>query len=910
MDSTGVPHILEHNVLCGSQKFPCRDPFFKMLNRSLSTFMNAMTGSDYTIYPFSTQNATDFTNLMSVYLDAVFKPNLKELDFLQEGWRLEHEDPTDKNSPIVFKGVVFNEMKGVFADSQRLFMQKLQNGILPSHTYGYISGGDPYQIPNLTWENLKKFHGDHYHPSNCRIFTYGNIPLQNHLDYINREYLSKYEKIQLDTTVPSETRWSNERKAHIGCSVDPMISLENQTTMAVSYLLADINDNYENFVLGILGALLTSGPSAPFYKSLIESGLGTSFSPVAGFDDSTRSTTFTIGLQGMNNAKTKEVYAAIEATFDDVIREGFSRERIESVLHNIELGIKHQTSSFGLHLIMNLTPLWNHDGDVVGALHINEKLDKFRKDVQENPKFLQDKVKDYFKNNKHKFTLTMAPEENYEQKLMETEENLLQEKLEKLSEKDKGTIWNLGQKLKLKQELKEDISCLPTLSVSDISRIAPSTLLTHLKIGEIPLQLCIQPTNGVTYFNAILNTKDLPRELISLVPLFCSILPNMGAGEMDFRTFTQRSELVSGGLCSSFHLIDHPSDHSSYEEGIYISSYCLEKNFVSMLDLWSKLMNELRLDDISRFTTLVKMIATEKANTLVYNGHAYAMTFASSSTNYVSQMKEQLEGITYLQYLKELSDNCNLEEILVKMKLIAEHLLNKNRMRIAINSSHHCDEDIHHIEKFLKGIGGIPMKDDVLTSIPSTYSPCAQQTHHVFPFPVNFSAKAFTCIPYAHPDSGSLRVLARLMFHFLHREIREKGGAYGGGAAAHPGGPFCFFSYRDPHSTRTLKTFDDAIDWVLSKQFTQQDIDEAKLGVFQKVDAPIAPGSKGLRQFLSHVSDDMFDTHRRSILDTQKEDLVSVCKKYLKDNKFLGTCLIGPHNEDIQKNSSWNIVSH
>ncbi|RXG58423.1 Presequence protease, mitochondrial [Armadillidium vulgare] len=911
-DSTGVAHILEHNVLCGSEKYPCRDPFFKMLNRSLSTFMNAMTGNDYTVYPFSTQNKVDFRNLMSVYLDAVFRPNLREIDFMQEGWRLEHKDVLDENSPIIFKGVVFNEMKGVFADSQQLFMQKLQNGVLPSHTYGVVSGGDPLHIPQLTWKDLKAFHADHYHPSNSRIYSYGDLSLKDHLDFIDSEYLSKFEKINPNTSVPEEPKWKEPRSSYISCSADPMAPEDRQTSLAVSYVLTSITDDFENFVLAILDQLLVRGPNAPFYKSLIETYLGTSFSPVSGFDNQTRTTTFTVGLQGMHKYDVNKVLSIIDTTFDSVMENGFASDRIESILHNIELSMKHQTSNFGLGLVLNLTPFWNHDGNLLKALEINSKIEKLRNILKENPQFLQEKVYQYFKTNTHKYSLVMSPERHYEQKLIQAEESLLEMKVRNLSEEDTKSVWEMGQLLKTKQETKEDLSCLPTLCVSDIPKTIPNTDIGNGIInGNIPLQLCIQPTNGVSYFNAVLSTKNLPAELAKFVPLLCNILTSMGAGNLDFRDLSQKIELVSGGFCSSMHIINHPEDSSLYEEGIHINSYCLQKNFVAMLDLWLNIMNELKLDDVSRFTTLINMIATEKSNSLIHNGHKYAISAASSSISYVCRKKEEVGGLAYLQNLKELCNSPFLSEILEKLKEVSHHLLNKNNIRVAINTSKEtADADVCNVEKFIQNIQGEPSNVSSMSVVPSTFTPRTERTHHIFNLPVNYSAKAFSNIPYAHPDSGPLRILARLMFQFLHREIREKGGAYGGGAYAHPGNPFSFYSYRDPNSTLTLKTFDDAVDWVLTGEFTQQDINEAKLGVFQNVDAPVSPGERGMRQFLNHISDDMFSQQRLAILNATSDNLISVCRKYLKEASLQGTCLIGPQNSHIDKDPEWNKKIH
>ena len=370
-DSTGVPHILEHLSLCGSERYPVRDPFFKMYTRSLSTFMNAFTASDWTMYPFSTQNAQDYENLMSVYLDAAFFPKLRKLDFNQEGWRLEHEDPTDKNSPIVFKGVVFNEMKGAFSNPQQLFSEINQNLLLPSHTYGIVSGGDPVHIPDLTWEELKAFHTKHYHPSNSRFYTYGNFPLDQHLELINRLVLEKFEKITVDTSVTLEPRWSSPREAHITCPPDPMSpDPEKNTTIAISFLLNDITDINEACTLSILGNLLVDGEKSPFYQSLLESNIGSDYSPVIGYNGYTKESSFAVGLQRVDKKDIQKVKDIVDATFDSVIKNGFDHKRIEAILHKIELSQKHQSDKFGLNLGIGLLPAWTHDGDPIQLLQV------------------------------------------------------------------------------------------------------------------------------------------------------------------------------------------------------------------------------------------------------------------------------------------------------------------------------------------------------------------------------------------------------------------------------------------------------------------------------------------------------------------------------------------------------------
>ncbi|XP_042221430.1 presequence protease, mitochondrial-like isoform X2 [Homarus americanus] len=910
MDSTGVPHILEHTVLCGSERYPCRDPFFKMLNRSLSTFMNAMTGSDYTVYPFSTQHPVDFRNLLSVYMDAAFRPHLSELDFLQEGWRLEHRDPRDRSSPIVFKGVVFNEMKGVFADSQQLFLQKLQNGLLPSHTYGVVSGGDPLDIPRLTWQRLRDFHSYHYHPSNARFYTYGDQPLVNHLEFINDGYLRHYDKINPETDVPEEPCWSEPRRAHVECGADPMASGDGQTSIAVSYKLVDITNVFETFVLYVLGELLTSGPNAPFYKSLLEPQLGSGFSPSSGFDGHTRNTTFTVGLQGVKDSDVDAVGRIIDETFAKVSTEGFPPERVEAVIHNLELQVKHQTSFFGLGVVLGITPLWNLGGDPIDSLRINQKINRLKKCIEENPKFLQEKVTEYFLENKHKYTQTMSPREGYETKLQEEEELMLSQRLSGLTDDDRTDIWEKGETLACKQEEDDDLSCLPTLKVSDISRAVPPTLVTDIGLsGGVPVQICDQPTNGITYFSAVLDTHDVPDRLRSLVPVLCGVLTRMGAGHLDFRQLDQKLDLVCGGVGACTHLNAHPINAVQYEQGILLSSHCLNQNLMKMLDIWSLILNEVNLIDLQRFTTLVNMIATDQSNSLVYSGHKYAMTAASASTGHVAALTERWSGLTFLKQMKALAKSKDLAQTLERLRELSSLLLSKSKMRVSVNTTpDHRDTTLRNFQTFLNGLSGEPCGYSPLATLPGDFTPHPSKTHQVFPFPVNFASKSFPGVPYCHPDAGALRVLARLMFRFLHREIREKGGAYGGGSATTPGGAFSFYSYRDPHSTQTLETFDAAVEWVLSGEFDQRDVDEAKLGVFQAVDAPESPGAKGRRRFLSHITEEQFADHRRLILDAASQDLVRAARVYLRDAVVEGTCLIGPENENISNDLFWNTV--
>ncbi|XP_071346670.1 presequence protease, mitochondrial [Trachinotus anak] len=929
MDSTGVPHILEHTVLCGSEKYPCRDPFFKMLNRSLSTFMNAFTASDYTMYPFSTQNGKDFQNLLSVYLDAVFFPCLREQDFWQEGWRLENENPTDPSSPLVFKGVVFNEMKGAFSDNESLYAQHLQNKLYPDHTYSVVSGGEPLAIPDLTWEQLKQFHATHYHPSNARFFTYGDLPLEQHLKQIEEEALSKFERIDPNTEVPPQPHWSSPREDHVTCSPDALApDPSRQNTLCVSYLLGDITDTFEGFTLSLLSSLMISGPNSPFYKALIEPKMGTDFSSVVGYDGSTKEASFSIGLQGMAEEDTERVKEIISQTIDDIIASGFEEERIEALLHKIEIQMKHQSTNFGLSLASYIASSWNHDGNPVQLLQISNSVAKFRQTLTENPRFLQDKVKQYFKENTHRLTLSMSPDEAYLEKQAQAEEEKLQKKIQALSDSDKKEIYEKGLELLAAQSKTQDTSCLPALKVSDIEPTIPITPVQISTAGGVPVQYCEQPTNGLVYFRAMCSLNTLPEDLRLYVPLFCSVITRMGSGGLDYRQQAQQMELRTGGMSVSTQVIPDSTQLDMYEQGILLSSSCLDRNLPHMFQLWSDIFNSPHFDDEERLRVLVMSSAQELANGISYSGHTYAMTRACRHLTPAGDLQESFSGMEQVKFMKRIAEMPDLSQVIRTLPRIKKHLLNPDNMRCAVNATpQKLSDTATQLESFIRDIADNrkerkPVRPNI-TERPLdplddcgpcrkliselNFQPCQMKTFFKMPFPINFVSESIRTVPFSHEDNASLCILARMMTaKFLHGEIREKGGAYGGGAKMGGGGLFSFYSYRDPNSVQTLSAFRKGVDWAKSGQFTQQDIDEAKLSVFSAVDSPVAPANKGMSRFLSGVTDEMKQRHRERLFAVTHENLVDVAQRYLSiGQRTCGVAILGPDNETINKDPSW-----
>ncbi|KAK2718139.1 presequence protease, mitochondrial-like [Artemia franciscana] len=908
-DSTGVPHILEHTVLCGSQKYPVRDPFFKMLNRSLSTFMNAMTGPDFTMYPFSTQNDKDFRNLMSVYLDAVFNPKLEKLDFLQEGWRLEPENLEDPNSKWIIKGVVFNEMKGVYADPQSNLSQKIMNTLLPSHTYATVYGGDPLKIPSLTWEQLKNFHRQFYHPSNAKFISYGNIPFENHLKFLDEEYLSKYDKIDRAAVVPLEPKWTTSRRIEVESRNDPMApEKDKQTTVAVSFSLNDASDPLESTILQIISQLLIDGPNSPFYKSLLEPNIGIGYTPVTGYDAHSRNAMFTIGLQGVKTEDSEKVIEVIRTTFEDAAKNGFPTERIEAVLHKIELSIKHQRSNFGLGLAMGLTPPWNHEGDPLEFLKVNERLSCFRNQIKENPNFLQEKIRQYFIDNTHQLISVMSPVVDYEEKQLSSEQSLLKSKIDSLTKDDKEIMLQEALELNKKQKHIEDISVLPTLLIEDIKPMLEKTTLDHISIGDTNVQVCLQPTNGITYFRAILSAKNVPDHLRMYVPLFCSLATEMGVKGLDYRQFDQEVQLRTGGFGVGQHISEEVSSVMKYEDGIMIGSHCLDSNIEHMFKLWSKIFLDLTLSDVGRLETLVRGMVGDYINSLVRMGHAYAMGGASSCLTPVLNIRESTEGLTFIRELRTLTESGKFEQILENVQKVAKIILSDSQTRCSLNCIPTSrDLAVKSLENFLTSINLEKSDSSRFVVDRSTFKPASQWTYNILPVPVNFVSKAVPTVPFSSSDFAPLRILCRLLSaKYLHTEVREKGGAYGSGAVVGSHGALQFYSYRDPKGLETLEVFNKSLDWLIKANIDDQMLLEAKLSVFQKVDAPVPPGSRGSRFFVHGISDELYEKHRTELKQTRRDDVLRVAEKYLNTG-LCGVSVLGPQTDKVTSDNRWKI---
>ncbi|KAL8921626.1 MAG: hypothetical protein Q9172_003915 [Xanthocarpia lactea] len=926
-DDTGVPHILEHTTLCGSQKYPVRDPFFKMLPRSLSNFMNAFTSSDHTSYPFATTNRKDFNNLLSVYLDATLNPLLKENDFAQEGWRIGPANPGQQHDnngvdpeKLVFKGVVYNEMKGQMSDASYLYYIGFQRHIIPAINN---SGGDPQKMTDLTYSDLKGFHAKNYHPSNAKLFTYGDTPLADHIAEISR-HLEPFGKTAADTSIKTPIDLSTGPKHYvIKGPADPLVDKDMQWKTSTSWLMGDTSDMVETFALRIMSSLLLDGYGSPLYRALIESGLGPDWSSNTGYDTAGKVGIFSVGLNGVKKANTPKVKTALTACLRDVRREGFDQGKVDGLLHQTELSLKHKTANLGMGIMQRVQPGWFNGSDPFAMLAWDETVNAFKTKCAQGG-YLEDLLEKYLLNDRC-LTFTMKPEETYGNKLGKEEEERLASKIAEVSRSvgtdDEARAQLVTRELELleaqSQAPMEDLGCLPSVHVQDIPRQMERRTVRDSKMGDVNVQWREANTNGLTYFRAINTLKGLPVELRTLMPLFTDSLMRLGTKDQTMEQLEDLIKLKTGGVAVSYHSTTSPTDTASATEGVSLSGYALDSNVPYVYELLGTIIRETNFDGPeaeSRVRELLQSAANGALDAIASGGHSYARRYAEAGLTPQGLLNEQTGGLTQVQQTGLLASrdlSTGLSDIMSKLKAIQSFAIsNSSAFRAAITcGSDSVSANESALETFLSTLNrsSTVLPNDTSTSPSTTYH---SKTFFPLPYQVYYSAVSLPTVPYSHPSSAPLAILSQLLTHkHLHHEIREKGGAYGGGAYSRGlSGLFGFYSFRDPNPRNTLKVVADAGRWARDKDWINQDLEEAKLSVFQGVDAPESVSDEGMIRFLSGVDEDMEQRKREQLLDVTKEDVVEAAQKYLVNGMTKArVAVLGEEKGWTQPSGDWDI---
>ncbi|MDA3789254.1 MAG: insulinase family protein [Desulfobacula sp.] len=915
-DSTGVAHILEHTVLCGSKKFNVRDPFFSMIKRSLSTFMNAFTSSDWTMYPFSTQNSKDYYNLMNVYLDAAFFPMIDELSFKQEGHRLEIIEKKDKGIELEYKGVVYNEMKGAMSSPDQVLGRSLLSALYPDTTYMNNSGGEPSQIPSLTWKDLKDFHGRYYHPSNSYFYTYGNLPLEKTLSFICEKALDQFELLEMDSKVPVQPRWDLPRKIKKTYAYSDPDDISKKYQACVAWLTCDVKDSFEILVLTVLEQILLGNSASPLRKALIDSSLGSALSDSTGFDPDNRDTMFSCGLKDISKDSVETVEKIIFSTIKEIADKGIEKNLIESAIHQIEFYRKEITNTpypFGINLLLSFAGTLIHDGDPVLCINIDEDLKTLKENIKNGP-FLENKLRQYFLENPHWVLFTLEPDTGLEQKSLEETQKELKNLLKQKSKKDLEKIQKDTKLLEAFQEKEEDVSVLPTLELVDVP--PQIEIIKPDKITGVNFSTCYdKATSGILYFTCPVGAGNIPTDLFALVPFFCQSFTNIGTKKNSYDKMAELMDLYTGGISVTPFSGSYFSKEAESHSFLAIQGKALDRNVENLFDLIKEFIEEYNFQDFDRLKSLLLQYQAGMEASIVSTGHRYAISLSCRHLSKASYINELWHGISQYQFIKQITEQFNtkdnknkiLEVLSEKMIRMAQSVLKKGNLKPAVIGKKNA---IVVAEKRIKAIHEHLSND----SDKFFFTPDISFKKDV-PFDgwytntsVSFVGQSFKTVGMTHEDSPGLAVISKILRSlYLHREIREKGGAYGGFAIYNSEeGLFSFGSYRDPHIKRTLDVYKNACDFIVNGDYSQTDVKEAILQVCSEIDKPETPGPSAMKAFYRDITK-LDDTIRRQFKDSllllDKKRIQIIAERYFTIDEYLkGTAVISSKKNLEQAN--------
>jgi len=888
-DSSGVAHILEHTVLCGSERFPVRDPFFMMIRRSLNTFMNAFTSSDWTAYPFASKNKKDFQNLLEVYLDAVFFSNINELDFRQEGHRLEFEIEQDMNSPLVYKGVVYNEMKGAMGSDVSLLWQSLTKYVFPTSTYHFNSGGEPSDIPSLSYKDLIKFYKTHYHPSNAVFLTYGDISAKHLQEQFEKLALSRFQASDAYITIEKEKRYLaplNVEEFYPQSSDD---GAENKTHIVMAWLLGESNDIEQQFTAHLISGVLMDNSASPLMYALETTDLGSSPSPLCGLEDSNREMLLICGVEGSDVQHGAAVEKLIMDVLQSVADNGVPEEQAEAVLHQFELEqreIGGGSYPYGLQIILEALPAAIHRRDPVAMLDIDRVLNDLRNKIKD-PEFIKSKIKELLINNMHRVRLVMKPDVGLSHRTIVAEKAQLAEIRRALSPEACQAIIEKSVELKQRQTQKDDVDILPKVGIADIPKdmyIASGEKLNHV---AAPLTRYEQPTNGLSYIQVISHMPNLDDNHLSVFPYFTNCFTELGYGDHDYLSAQSIQASISGGIHSYSVMRPKFDDAQSLLAHVVFSGKCLNRNSEKMSQLMYDMYYRARFDEKERIKELITQMRSQREQNVIRNGHGLAMQAATAGFAPSAAIKHKLNGLLGLQNIKKIdhalqNDAQAIHILCDQFAEIHKKLLSEPYQFVAISEASHLQILTDCIRNVWSDEGSA--KNSILKVAPTRHQ---VREAWITNSPVNFCAAAYPTVTLDHEDSAALTVLSGFLRNgYLHSAIREKGGAYGSGASYQSDiAAFRFHSYRDPRLKETLDDFRKSLDWLASDTHEDRLLEEAILGVISSIDKPTSPAGEAKDAFQNDLfgrTPELRRAFRAKILNVTLKDLQRVGETYFK----------------------------
>ena len=905
-NSSGVAHILEHTTLCGSEKFKVRDPFFMMLRRSMSTFMNAFTASDWTAYPFATQSKKDFYNLLDVYLDAVYFPLLEEEDFKQEGHRLEFAKFDSSSSDLEYKGVVFNEMKGSMSNITNTTWQALTRNLFPDLTYRHNSGGEPEDITSLTHDYLKNFHKKFYHPSNATYFTWGDLDAKEIQNYVNDKLAKKFKKIDEKKIEVVEKQDSFTKPVIASESFNPVSKEQSGHQNYCAWVLGESFDIDQLLEAHLISLLLMDNSSSPLYKVLESNEFSKSPAQILGLEDSMRHLVFICGVEGTEKGAQEKFRKLLDSTFKEVVKNGFEEDQVNSALYQLELSRREISSGslpYGLQILLSMAPGSLYKSDPLALSNVDEALANLKERIKDK-NYLTGLVDKFFISNNHKVELEMVPDADLINKKEGELRKILDGLKSAMSNKEKLDIVNQAKNLADRQNAIPDKEVLPKLELNDVPKDVSFPKTKKLTTFGYSPTFYEQPTNGLTYNSVTKNLNIESQEELNSLMVLSALLGKVGTGDKDHMQLQREISKISGGINVSNHFFT--DKNNELKGNLTLSSKFLPKNSVETTELIFEILNKTDLSNEQRIKELMFQNFMGFQQSIVENGHRFAMLAASSAHNNLAFIQENLGGLSAISKFAPFVSNQEdlLKTEMQKVESLFEKFGSMSSELLFISNTKLDKKQINQIR-------GLDFKKDGSGSVNVDFV----KTFNKIAFPintqVNFSAMSFDAPHYDVKESPKYLILSSLLRNeFLHKRIREQGGAYGGGASYDPfSGCFKFFSYRDPRFVDTVEDFESSLSWASLGSFDEDMILESKLSVLSDIDKPSSPAGEAFKDYRLNSEDKtqkMRTDYRNNIFNVSKEDLIEVATS-LKSKPKSVFSIINPNLEKVAQNEDFLI---
>lgn len=914
-DSTGVPHIMEHSVLCGSKNFPAKDPFVELVKGSLNTFLNAMTYPDKTVYPVASCNDKDFQNLMHVYMDAVLYPNIYEHEeiFRQEGWSYKLDSPEDK---LEYNGVVYNEMKGAFSSPEGVLDRVILNTLFPDTSYANESGGDPEVIPELTYEQFLDFHRKYYHPSNSYIYLYGDMDMEEKLEWLDREYLGDFDAREVDSRIRFQEPFEEMREKTIPYSIASEESEEDNTYLSYNKVIGTSLDRELYLAFQVLDYALLSAPGAPLKKALTDAGIGKDI--MGSYDNGIYQPIFSVISKNANEDQKQEFVDLIERVLSELAGKGIDKKALEAGLNYHEF--RYREADFGNYpkgLMYGLQMLdsWLYDEDEpfihVEALETFEFLKK-----QVGTGYYEELIRKYLLDNPHGAIVIVKPEKGRTARMDAELDRQLQEYKAGLAKEDVKKLAEKTARLAAYQsapEKEEDLERIPVLRREDISREIEPIVNEELTLAGVPVIFHEIETNGIGYLDVLFDISGIREDMLPYVGLLQSVLGIIDTENYDYGELFNEINMHTGGIGTSLELYSDVTNikEKAFKATFEIKGKALYSKLPVVFSMMSEILTSSKLSDTKRLKEILAMVKSRLLMRFQSSGHTTAALRALSYASPSAKLKDMTNGIQFYQtvaYIDEHFDE-EKEKLAEALKSLTEKLFRPDNMMLSYTASREGLTGIEgHIEEMKKKLyQAAPREENCVIHCEKKNEGFKTASK------VQYVARTGNFIDHGAAYTGALQILKVILsYDYLWQNIRVKGGAYGCMSNFNRIGEGYFVSYRDPNLKRTVEVYEGVVDYLKNFTVSERDMTKYIIGTMSNIDHPMTPAAKGERSmnlYMNKVSANMIQEERNQILDAGQEDiraLAQVAKAVLEADQF---CVIGSEEKIEESKEMFQTVT-